>query len=260
MAKAKSDKQAETIEVLEVKRGRIEVCILGTSPLIMNRMSEKAARTLLLPKKKTEAEKKGTLKHNPPEEYRASAHKAAGSGPTRLLLPTAQIKGALRSVALDMPGSTKAEIGRQVFVNPDYVPLYGAPEMFMAITRSADKNRTPDVRTRAILPRWACRASIEFVIPLLTAKEVINLLAAAGIMRGLGDWRPEKGSGSYGQFEVVSADNKDFRDVIKNGGRDAQDSALENPACYGPETAELLGWFTEEVERRGRTPELVEAK
>lgn len=243
----------ESIEVLEVRRGKVEVCILGTSPIILNRMSQKAREVLLLPRgPKSAAEKKSTLKHNPPEEFRASAHTTAEPGPTRLLIPGAMVKGAIRSVALDMPGASKAEIGRQVFVENEWLHLYGVPEMFMAVTRSADMKRTPDIRTRAIVPRWACRASITFVVPLLTAKVVMNLLAAAGIMRGLGDWRPEKGSGSYGQFELVSADHKDFLDILKNGGRQPQDQALADPACYDAQTAELLSFFVSEAERRGR--------
>lgn len=251
MAKPKQQ-TTEEISILEVSQGRADVCILGKTPLILNRMSEKAARELLLPRKKTAADKAGSLKHNPPEEYRASAYKSSDpKAATRLLLLSTAFKGAMRSVAVDIPGAAKAQIGRLTYVDGDYVDIYGIPKLFMSITRSADMNRTPDVRTRAIVPEWACRLSVTYVTPLLKEQAVVNLLAAAGIMRGVGDWRPEKGAGNYGQFELVSSNDKRFLDIVKRGGAKAQDEALANPECYDAESAELLTWFTDEAGRRG---------
>ena len=46
------------VNILEVARGHMEFCILGTSPLIMNRMSQKVWFELLAPKgKKTAADR-----------------------------------------------------------------------------------------------------------------------------------------------------------------------------------------------------------
>lgn len=249
---APKKKDTEEISIIEVQQGRFEVCILGRTPLILNRMSEKAQRELLLPRKKTAADKAANLKHNPPEEFRASAYKTLGDKePTRLLLMSTAFKGALRSVATDMPGSSKAAIGRLTYVESDYIPVFGVPKLFMSVTRSADMNKTPDVRTRAIVPEWACRLSVTYVKPLLREKDVVNLLAAAGIMRGVGDWRPEKGAGNYGQFELVAENDKRFVSIMKSGGRVAQDRALADPETYDAESAELLAWFHQEVERRG---------
>lgn len=249
---AKKGASEEAVSIIEVKKGRFEVCILGRTPLILNRMSEKAARELLLPRKKTAADKAANLKHNPPEEYRASAYKTTGNDqPTRLLHLATAFKGAMRSVAVDIPGAAKAQIGRLTYIEADYIPIFGVPKLLMSITRSADMNKTPDVRTRAIVPEWACRLAVTYVKPLLREQDVVNLLAAAGIMRGVGDWRPEKGSGNYGQFELVAESDENFRRILKTGGRVAQDEALEHPEPYDPETAELLAWFVQEADRRG---------
>jgi hypothetical protein len=249
------NKKTETdgeIQVLKIETGSMEFCVLGRTPLILNAMSQKAKQTILLPGlKKNAAEKASTLKHSPLDEFRASAYRSKDDkSATRLLILATAFKGALRSAALDMPGAAKAQIGRLTYVNGDYVPIFGRPQLIMSVTRSADINKTPDVRTRCIVPQWACRVAVTFVKPILREQAVANLLAAAGIMRGVGDWRPEKGSGSYGQFALVDSDDADFVRIMKIG-RKEQDAALDDPECYDNETAELLSWYKAEAARRG---------
>jgi hypothetical protein len=244
---------ADTVsDILTVSTGKLDCFIVGTSPIILNRMSQKAMHELLLPKgKKTAVEKATTLKHRPLDEYRASAYTLKDDdAPTLLAVLSTAFKGALRSAALDMPGAKKSQIGRLTYVEGEYVGIFGEPKLFMSVTRSADMNKTPDVRTRAIVPKWACHLTVTFVQPLIRNQAVANLLAAAGITIGVGDWRPEKGSGSYGQFKLVGHDDPEYRDIVKNGGRAAQVRALEHPTCYDDETTELLSWFQDEISRR----------
>lgn len=252
MAKAKTSTSTDSIDILQVERGVLELCILGTSPIILNRMSEKAKHELLMPKgRKTAVEKATSLKHNPIEEYRASAYRIQSEqSPTLLAVLATAFKGAMATAALDLPGAKKAQIGRLTYVNGDYVPLFGLPQLSMSIVRSADMNRTPDVRTRAIVPRWACRLSITYIKPLMKPQAVLNLIAASGLTIGVGDWRPEKGKGNYGQFEIVPEDDPRFVEVTKTGGRVAQAAGLETPTCYDDETTALLGWFEDELAKR----------
>lgn len=249
---ATKPKQEDTeVFVMEVKQGSIEFCVLGTSPLICNRMSEKVKRELLLPAgKKNSAEKAASAKHDPLEEYRASPY-TLDDGPTLIAVLASQFKGALRSAALDMPGAKKAQIGRLTYITGDRIPVYGVPKLMMSVTRSADMNKTPDVRTRAILPQWACQVRVNFVTPILREPAVANLLAASGIYIGIGDWRPEKGSGNYGQFRLVSATDPEYRRIVKEGGRAAQQAALKDPEAYDDETRSLFEWSKTEAQRRG---------
>jgi len=252
--KIMTTKKAEkgSIEIVEVKKEYLKIGIVGTTPIILNRMSEKVRQELLLPKgRKTAAEKKGSLKHDPIEEYRSSPYRMPEGQPTYLGFMCSAFKGAMRVAALDLPGSSKAQIGRLVYVEGDLVPLYGIPRLFMAITRQAGMNATPDVRTRAIVPRWGVVLNISFVTPIMKQPAVVNILAAAGITSGVGDWRPEKGKGDYGQFKVVSAEDPELVEIINEGGRDVQIAAMQSPVPYDIETQELLGWYDEEVVKRG---------
>ena len=254
MAVRKSTPSEDVTDILRVTTGQFECCIVGTSPLILNRMSEKAKRELLLPRgRKSAIERATTLKHNPVEEYRASAYTLSdASAPTFLAMLSTSFKGALRTAALDMPGAKKSQIGRLTYIQGEMVNIYGVPRLFMSVTRSADINKTPDVRTRAIVPHWACRIVVTFVQPLMRAQAVANLLAAAGITIGVGDWRPEKGAGSYGQFRLADADDAEFLSILKGGGRAAQIEAIETPICYDDESASLLSWFDEEMTSRAK--------
>lgn len=247
-------KAVETeIKIIEVEKCKMQFCILGTSPLIMNRMSQKVWFELLAPKgKKTAADKASSLKHDPIEEFRNSPYVIDDPKADTLLgiMPSA-FKRAIGTAALDMPGAKKAQILRLIFIEGEITPIYGIPKVFMAITRSADMNRTPDVRTRAIIPEWACALTVEFTKPILREQSIANLLAAAGFQSGVGDWRQEKGSGSYGAFKLVSADDKDFVRITKTMGRKEQQKAMDKPEAYNSETEEMLSWFGAEIKRRG---------
>lgn len=245
------------IEIIDVKKAEATLLIRGTTPLIINRMSEKARRELLMPKgRKTAAEKAANLKHNPLEEFRASPYICADeNSPTYIAITAGTFKQAMMTAALDLPGARKAQIGRLVQVKEgtyrDLIPIYGEPQLLMSVTRSADMNRTPDIRSRCIIPNWAAQITISFVLPTLRETAIVNLLAAAGITAGVGDWRPQKGSGYYGQFEIASDDDADVRQIMQVWGRDAQRKAMESPVAYDNETDEMLTWFQTEAPRRG---------
>lgn len=239
-------------QILQVTHGSFEACILGTSPYIHNRTSEKARRELLLPRgPKTPTEKATTLKHQPVEEYRASPYLLSDPhAATLLAIRGAAFKGALRNAALDLPGTKKAQIGRLVRVVEELIEVYGIPFLKMDVVRSADMNRTPDIRTRAAMKEWACRITVRFVKPLITAQAVANLLAAGGLIDGVGDGRSEKGALNFGEFRICDKSDPDFKRIVRAGGRAAQREALDHPVPYDDESAELLTWFDQELDRR----------
>lgn len=167
--------QETEINVTKINKDIVTCHILGTSPIILNRMSEKVRHELLLPKgRKTAADKAGSLKHDPLSEFRSSPYTNEDSGPTFLQLLSSMFKKAMMTAALDIPGARKSQIGRLVYVEGDRVDLYGTPQIFLSVTRSADMNRTPDIRSRAILPRWAAIIRIAFVKPIINETSVLN--------------------------------------------------------------------------------------
>lgn len=256
----KKTKTEETLDFVEVQQGTFDAYLLGRSPLIMNSMSNKVLYELLLPRgRKSTAERAMTLKHDPVREYRDAFYYAREeNGQTRVCLPAVVFKKAIMGAAVDIPGARKAQLGRLLHVEGDEVPIFGLPQLFMSVTRSADMKRTPDVRTRPLFPSWCAKISVTYVEPLLTAAVVTKLLAAAGMIQGVGDYRVEKGSGNYGQFEMVSPSHPQVKHLMKNEGREAQIDAIANPVLYDTETESLMSYFRSEIQRRGLESQLAE--
>lgn len=249
MAKAASKK--ENIEIQAIKMGMICTNLVGSSPMIMNRFAFKAWQELLLPsRRENRASLEQSLKHDPYAEFRGSVYlNRDKKRPTMFHLPTGAVHGAVASAALDMPGAAKAKIERLVKVTDLQIDLYGVPQIFCAMVRNSDINRTPDVRTRAIFPEWCLTITLQYAVGLVTERAVANLIGAAGVLVGIGDWRGQKG-GPYGGFQMVGDNNAAFTRIRKTQARAAQEKAFESPAFFDADTEELLRWFDEEVRRR----------
>jgi hypothetical protein len=247
----------EHVDIMEVQKGQVRFCVLGSTPLIYEAMSFKGKCQLLAPgKTKTQAERQQTMKHHPLDEFRESVYRLDDhAAPTALAAPSAWFKKAMIGSAIDVPGATKSAMGRLCWVLGESSPLYGVPMLKMDMVRSSDMNRTPDIRTRAIVREWATMITIEFARPQVTEKTVTNLLAWGGMIRGVGGWRPEKGSGQYGQFRLTGPTDPAFVRVLKTGGRVAQLAALDAGTCYDHETRRLFDYFQEAM----RTRELTKA-
>jgi hypothetical protein len=252
-------KEVETVNVLPIGRGSFSAWIVGESGLIQHSMSLKAKQALLRPPRKarTDADRaERGAKHNVLAEFKDSANRDGNpNAPTFLYMPATAIKAAVAHVALDMPGTTKAEIGRLVWVEGERIPIWGKPTLRMDVVRMADPNHTPDIRTRAFLMHWCAHVTINFTTPRLTVQAVYNLLAGAGIIRGIGDWRQEKGSGNYGRWRMCENENDpELRELIETGARSVQIAGMDQAAAANPETAELLSWWLEQERLDKVTP------
>jgi hypothetical protein len=256
----KKDSDGGPIEIKLVEKGRISIRLLGTSSLLQNRQSEKAQRQLLLPATKNRGERATTLKHQPLDEFRDSAYRyRVDTMPTRCYMPSTAFKKALMTAALDLPGAaTKAGVGRHVSVMGETVPIWGVPRLRADMVRQAGIQRTPDVRFRTELPMWATEITIQFARLGLTETSVVNLVAAAGVICGVGDFRQEKGASDHGQWVIAgegSPEADQWHEIVESGGREAQDVAFLNPDM-NDDTLELLQWFDAEIQRRGRQREI----
>lgn len=250
--KTKPAVKDEPLEVLELQKGRVSFCIKSLTPLIYHAVSLKARAELLIPHgRKTTVERQSTLKHVPMEEYNNSVYRHRGDAfPTRLMFPGNGFKRAMMGAALRIPGMKKTETGQLLWIEGNDVSIWGVPQLFMAVVRSAGIDRVPDIRTRAILPTWAAKLTISYIKPQFSHKQVAALLAAAGLLNGIGDGRQEKGYG-HGQFEICDENDPAFKNIVANAGRTVQDAALESPVPYDVETEQLLAHYAAKVAEKG---------
>lgn len=252
-APAKRGQRSIEITAPKIDLGVVELQILGTTPLIYNVPSAKMMQQLLLPPgKKTPGEKATTLKHEPYREFVDSTmrRRVNETGPTRLLVPPKWFKGAVSDVAIRLPGVTKAAMEQLVSPIGDSFDLYGIPQIFMAVVRNSDMNRTPDVRTRAIIPEWTCRIKFKYVKPQINAETFMTLMGNAGILNGVGDFRQQKGAGAYGSFEIVAPTDRRVKHLMETIDMATQDEALAEPLPYDSATEDLLNWFAEAMAKR----------
>lgn len=245
-------KATNELVIHQLGRKIMTVTIIGTTPLIMNSMSAKAQRSLLLGGQRKTAAEKAAVKHHPTQEFRSSIYKYsdAEGDDTRVYMPGGAIKAAMCTAALETAGATKTGIKRLVAVPAERVDIYGVPELRCDVVRSADINKTPDIRTRAIFPQWCATFDVAWIEPNLHEGSVLNLIWNAGQLVGIGDFRSEKGAGTFGAFEVVMDDDPRVRDLMQNAGRKAQDAAIASPSIHNAETQELFDMYVDEMARR----------
>jgi|TARA_B100001094_G_C18023363_1_gene716297 hypothetical protein len=239
------------VEIKRLNQVEVTLRMVGTTPLYFNSMSAKTKRDLLIGGgKKTAAEKK-QIKHNPEQEFKDSLYKKS-YGETLLCFPAPGIKQAMATAALETDGIKKTTVNRLLFLPEQYVNVWGTPYLKMDIVRSADINKTPDVRTRGYLPRWCAEVRLRFIAPALSTFDVTSLLSNAGTIVGIGDFRQEKGRGSFGCFDVFDGKNKnipEWKDIVKES-REAQQHAVDYPICADPETEELMEMMGIERQKR----------
>ena len=251
MAKQKNVTESEVLHIDPLKQGRLKLRVIGTTELYFNSMNAKVMRDLLIgTQRKTAAERKN-IKHDPEHEYRMSVYTKA-TGPTLLTLPAPAFKSAMATAALVTNGVKRTDVNRLVFLPSYSVPIWGRPYLKMDVVRSADINRTPDVRTRAFLPRWCAEIGLAYVTQIMSAHGMASLLANSGVVCGVGDFRQEKGKGSFGTYRIVSEpeDEKLWDELTTKEGRACQVEAMENPVGYDEMTRDLLAAVRQERMRR----------
>ena len=253
---------SQELQISQFKKNRVRLRMVGTTPLYFNSMSVKTMRDLAAPKEKTKKKNTG-MKHDPIKEFYDSAYKKE-FGETLLCFPSPGVKAAMATAALETENVSKASVQRLIFMPQTHIQVWGKPQLKTDVVRTADIKRTPDIRTRCYLPRWCAEVDIAYVQPTLSAYGIISLLSNAGSIIGIGDFRQEKGRGSYGTFVVGTDEAHDsWTDVMPDGtspqqvwdelmseGRDVQQAAMTNPEYADETTEDLVEYMKSEMARR----------
>lgn len=205
MFKAAKKKEV-TIEPIQL--GTLFVEIIGTTPLICNRFSEKSKKQIL--DKQTKAPKQARKAKNPREEYLSSLYPYPGGG---YGFPASAFKKAAVGACSHVEGITKSVARGAFHVIGDLVKLKGSkPKM------RQDTVRIPsgaDIRHRAQFDNWSTTLEIKYNENVISDAQIVNLQNVAGFAIGVGEWRPQR-EGTFGMFTVGG------RRQNRNGNRNSR--------------------------------------
>ena len=189
------------VNISRIDTEHMFVPIIGTSPLIMHKFSEKAKRQMLDAQQGRKSPKE---RRDPEADYQASFYRTKeGYGFPAIAFKACTI-GAARFFGKDVKMTELRQFlffKGQVSENDpqSLVEIIGEPRPREDIVRLGMSGT--DLRYRAEFPEWSAELEVIYVKSALTQSSVLSLIDAGGMGVGVGEWRPEK-KGDYGTFTV----------------------------------------------------------
>lgn len=207
-------KEEPVVQIDRIASERILVPIIGTSPLIVHRFSEKAKRQML---DNMQGRKSPKSPKDPEAEYEAAFYRI--KEPDGYGFPVIAFKAASVSACRFFGKAMPMTLARQcIFMDAEFskrdgvklARIDGTPHMREDVARVS--NGGTDLRYRPEFTEWATSIDVTFVKSMLTRESVLSLIDAGGLAVGVGEWRPER-KGDFGTFmidttkdvEVISA-------------------------------------------------------
>lgn len=180
----------------------IRVPIIGTSPLIVHRFSEKAKRQMLdnMQGRKTPKENK-----DPNAEYDGAFYKFKDG---TYGFPVTAFKLATIGAARFYPRNavTMTALKQFLFIRGEQgvdgvglCRIDGEPIMREDVV-TVGRGGT-DLRYRPMFTEWSTSLDVTYVTSALTRNSILSLIDAGGMGVGVGEWRPER-SGDFGTYMI----------------------------------------------------------
>lgn len=195
------------IVVEKLERSVIDVPIVGVTPLIPHKWSEKAKRRM-----REKQQGHAVAKLSPKDAAKEAADATYWLADGRLGMPSTAFKAAIADASRYFGKTVTAEdLKRIIYVHGEIgqdgdvlVPIEGPFEAFEAPARNS--GGTADLRYRNRVFPWSATLRIDFFPTMISAEALVNIVDAAGI-GGVGDWRPsspKSKAGVYGKFEIAT--------------------------------------------------------
>lgn len=196
-AKASEAPQDARIQLPELEISTIRCQIVGDSPLIVHRFSEKALK--MMHDKQTGAATAGRQKKDPAQDFRDSMYRLPDG---KHGFPALAFKCAMVEACTSLGKAITKVAARQAFhVCGDMVVLRLQQDPVMREDAVRLNGQTADLRYRAEYMPWSTEVTLTFNSRVLSQVQIVNLLNTAGFAVGVGEWRPEK-NGQFGRFHV----------------------------------------------------------
>jgi hypothetical protein len=190
-------KKETVIELPKMDIQTMEITLVGDSPLICHKWSDKAKKMML--DKQLKKAKTAKAAKDPEQDFKDSLypHPDGGYG-----FPVVAFKAAAVNACSHVDGVTKVAARGAFHINGEMAKIEGSdPEPREDMVRIA--MGTADIRYRGQFVEWRTTLEVRYNVNVLSAEQIVNLFNVAGFGIGVGEWRPQK-NGSYGMFHVAT--------------------------------------------------------
>ena len=211
-AKASATSDSIAISITPPDFRILDINILGTSPLVINRFSQKAIQQMRSTQEAGSAAR--SRRTRDPKNFEAlyEGAKHVSDDGWEGIHAAAFRNGAIsacRAVGFKM---THAKLAFSVlpdgFDHVDGAPLVrlttGTPEMWVAPVRNT--TGVVDLRSRPMYREWSATLRIRYDNGMLSASDIVNLIARVGLQVGVGEGRPDSKQSAglgFGLFDIV---------------------------------------------------------
>jgi hypothetical protein len=187
------------VQIQRIESETLHVPIVGTTPLIIHRFSEKAKRQML---DAMQGRRNVKQPKDPQAEYEASLYKFKDGGAG---FPAIGFKAATVGGARFYRGVTMTSLRQFMFFDGELgvdnqllARIKGKPHMREDVVRVGTGT---DLRYRAEFPVWSTTLVITYIPSSITRDSVLSLIDAGGLGVGVGEWRPAK-NGDFGTYQI----------------------------------------------------------
>lgn len=198
---AAEEKEAK-FTIPPIKKTVANITIIGDSPLLINKFSEKSKREML--EKQTKRAKGAKEARNPLQEVEAATYHMPDGG---YGIPASGLKNCAVSACKFVDGVPMTRAKGAFFVMEEAEGLVrlnvkGRPEVDERMVAVGPFGRKVKMaRFRPRFDKWSCTFKVVYDPDTLSAEQLLNLYERAGFSVGLCEYRPEK-SGNLGMFSV----------------------------------------------------------
>lgn len=206
-------KKETSVSIPAINVQHVTVKLVGDSPLIVHKWSEKA-RKEILDKQMKKAKTKGHDVKDPvrdfidslywlegkPKEKTTQGFEAAIRSGARFGFPSTAFKAAAVSAGY-RSGVTKDKVSMNAafHIDGEFVEIHGIPEIREDMVRVG--MGTADIRFRGEFKAWYAEFDVKYNASAISKEQLMNLFNLGGFACGIGEWRAEKG-GAFGMFHV----------------------------------------------------------
>ena len=205
-------KKETVVEILPIDIRMAEITLIGDTPLIVHKWSEKAKREMLEKQMKV-AKNKGKDAKSPVADFIDSIYWLEGEPEekteegfektvsfAKFGFPATAFKAAAVAAGYRAGVLKNMVMANGAFhIIGELVEIDGKPQMREDMVRVG--MGTADIRFRGEFPVWSAKFVIRYNASVMGLDQIVNLFNLGGFACGIGEWRPEKG-GTYGMFHV----------------------------------------------------------